>query len=181
MVSKKSEDLLVWIDLEMTGLDPETCAIVELAMILTDPELNQVAEPLELAIWQPDSVLEQMDPFVRDMHTGSGLLERVRASQVSVAQAEIEVMKLLTQHCGYRRGRLAGNSIGQDKRFIARYMPLLDGYLHYRVLDVSTVKELARWWHHVEFHKPTDGQHTALVDIQNSIAELAYYRGKVFR
>jgi oligoribonuclease len=173
--------VLAWLDLEMTGLDPESCAIVQLGMILTGPDLEELAPPLELTIWQPDSVLAQMSPFVRAMHEKSGLFEQVRSSQVSLADAEREAMELLSQHAPYRAARLCGNSIGQDRRFLVKYMPTLDGYLHYRQVDVSSLKELAGWWYDSKFEKPDVGKHTALHDVQQSIAELKYYRQSIFR
>jgi oligoribonuclease len=173
--------VLCWLDLEMTGLDPETCAIVQLAMVLTDANLNELAPPLELSIWQPESTLGTMSPFVRSMHEKSGLLAQIRASQVSVSEAEHEAVELLAKHAPYRTARLCGNSIGQDRRFLVKYMPVLEGYLHYRQIDVSTLKELAGWWYGVKFDKPDDGKHTALHDVQQSIAELKHYRKTVFR
>ncbi len=174
-------NVLAWMDLEMTGLDPDTCAIVQLAMVLTDSELNELAPPLELTIWQPETVLGAMSPFVRAMHEKSGLLEQVRASQISVPEAEREAVELLAKHAPFRTARLCGNSIGQDRRFLVRYMPVLEGYLHYRQVDVSSIKELAGWWYGSKFEKPDVGKHTALHDVQQSIAELRYYRTSVFR
>ncbi len=173
--------LLAWVDLEMTGLDPETCAIVQLAMILTDTELNEVAPPLELTIWQPDAVLAEMSPFVRAMHEKSGLLAQIPLSKTSVADAEQKALELLSQHAPYRTARLAGNSIGQDRRFLVRYMPAFEGYLHYRQIDVSTIKELAGYWHKIHYEKPDTGKHTALCDIKQSIAELRHYRSTLWR
>ncbi len=167
--------------MEMTGLDPDSCAIVQMAMILTNTELEELAPPLELTIWQPESVLASMTPFVRSMHEKSGLLQQVKNSKISVAEAEQEALELLSRHATYRTARLCGNSIGQDRRFLAKYMPVLEGYLHYRQLDVSTLKELASWWYGVKFDKPDEGKHTALHDIEQSIAELKHYRSKIFR
>jgi oligoribonuclease len=175
------EQVLCWLDLEMTGLDPETCAIVQLAMVLTDPKLKPLAPPLELTIWQPDSVLATMSPFVRAMHEKSGLLSQIRASQISLAEAEQEALGLLTRHAGYRSARLCGNSIGQDRRFLVKYMPAFDGYLHYRQIDVSTLKELASWWYGIKFDKPDTGKHTALHDVMQSLAELEHYQKNIFR
>lgn len=176
-----SDRVLVWVDLEMTGLDPETCRIVQMAMILTDTRLTELCDPFEMVVWQPESALESMTPFVRNMHAKSGLLDAVRASRNSSDECEREAMKLLTQYCGYRKGLLAGNSISQDRKFLERYMPSFAGYLHYRQVDVSTIKELAGAWYGVKFEKPDDGKHTALVDIRNSISELQYYRRHIFR
>lgn len=173
--------VLAWLDLEMTGLDPETCAIVQLGLILTDQNLDELAPPLELTIWQPEPVLATMTPFVRSMHERSGLLEQIRASQVSVDDAEREALELIAKHAPYRSARLCGNSIGQDRRFLVKYMPVLEGYLHYRQVDVSSIKELAGWWYNTKFEKPDLGKHTALHDVQQSIAELRFYRKAVFR
>jgi oligoribonuclease len=173
--------VLAWIDLEMTGLDPDTCAIVQLAMVLTDPELNDLAPPLELTLWQPEPVLAIMSPFVRSMHERSGLLAQVRASQVSTADAEREALELLSRHAPFRTARLCGNSVGQDRRFLAKHMPLLEGYLHYRQVDVSSLKELAISWYGQKYEKPEAGKHTALHDIRQSIAELQHYRKTIFR
>ena len=173
------DDVLVWIDLEMTGLDPEACRIIELAMILTDRDLNELAPPLEIVVWQPDSNLESMPPFVREMHTSSGLLDKVRQSRIDTADAERQVMGVLTQIASYRTAHLAGNSVWQDNRFMRRYMPAVSNYLHYRIIDVSTVKELAGWWNNVRYSKANGAKHTALFDIEQSIEELRFYREKV--
>lgn len=175
------EDVLVWVDLEMTGLDPKTCAIVQLAMILTDRELIEIHKPLELTLWQPESVLETMIPFVREMHEKSGLLQQIRKSEVDLQDAERQVMEILTPIAAYRTGRLAGNSVWQDRRFLVEYMPVFDSYLHYRIVDVSTIKELAGSWYNTYYEKPQGAKHTALFDTQQSIAELKFYREKVMR
>lgn len=166
----------VWVDLEMTGLDPDTCAIVEIAVIVTGADLQPIATH-ERVIWQPDEVLSRMNPFVRDMHTKSGLYERIRASKTGLADAEREVMSLVTKHVPYREGYLAGNSIYQDRRFLARYMPMFEGYLHYRQVDVSSLKVLTQAFHGGRFELKKEGKtHTALDDIRGSIAELSHYR-----
>jgi oligoribonuclease len=179
-VGQKS-DVLVWLDLEMTGLDPETCVIVQLGMVLTDNQLNEIAPPLEITIWQPESVLQTMSPFVRNMHEKSGLLDQIRTSKTSLAEAEQQAFELVCKNVGYRSARLCGNSIGQDRRFLAKYMPMLEGYLHYRQVDVSTLKELSSWWYNKKFDKPDVGKHTALHDIRQSIAELKFYRQELFK
>jgi len=176
-----ASNVLVWMDLEMTGLDPDTCAIIEMAIIVTDSKLNELAAPLSLVIWQPPSVLDAMIPFVRNMHTKSGLLEKVRQASISVIEAERQAMELIMRHAQYRTAPLCGNSIGQDRRFLSKYMPQLEGYLHYRQIDVSSVKELAERWYNVKYKKPNEGKHTALHDIQQSIAPLKYYRDHVLR
>lgn len=177
----RSNAVLVWMDLEMTGLDPDACAIIELAMVLTDHELHELAQPLQLTIWQPEAVLQQMTPFVRKMHEKSGLLTAVRASQVALEEAQRDVLKVLSEHAEYRTAPLCGNSVWQDRRFLERHMPAVVDYLHYRQIDVSTLKQLAKWWYNAAYPKPEDGKHTALFDVQQSIAELRYYRTTVLR
>ena len=168
----------VWMDLEMTGLDPERCVIVAIAAIITGPDLVPIAE-IEKIVWQPEEALARMSPFVRDMHTKNGLLDQIRSSSTGLEDAEREIMSLITQHCAYREGMLAGNSIHQDRRFLARHMPAVEGYLHYRQLDVSSLKLLAQTWYpgKLDFRKAK--AHTALGDIKESIAELAFYREKM--
>ena len=168
--------IIVWLDLEMTGLNPDTCAIVQMAIVLTDVQLNELAPPLNLTIWQPEEVLARMSPFVRAMHEKSGLLGDISKSEVSVEDAEQEALGLISAHAPYRSARLAGNSIHQDRRFLCRYMPVLEGYLHYRQWDVSTLKEIGKWWHQVKYQKAEGGQHTALFDVKQSIEEMRFYR-----
>jgi oligoribonuclease len=177
----KSSDTLVWLDLEMTGLDPNGDNILEMAIVLTDPNLNEVAQPLDMAIWQPESVLEQMSPYVRTMHEKTGLIALVRKSQTSLLEAERTALELVSAHASYRTARLCGNSIGQDRRFLIRHMPAFENYLHYRQIDVSTVKELSGWWYGTKYDKPEEGKHSALNDVRQSIAELKFYRAKIFR
>lgn len=177
---KQHPDNLVWIDLEMTGLDPAHEVILQAALIVTDSELR----PLEsycVDIWQPDSALDQMVPFVRQMHEGNGLIERVRKSKVEVRRAEQELLLRISGWCPYRPV-LCGNTIHSDRKFIAKYMPGLDAYLHYRMVDVSSLKVLAGLWYPNDgYEKPRESQHDALFDIGQSIAELAHYRAKIFR
>lgn len=175
------DDRLVWMDLEMTGLDPDVCAIVQMAIIITDRELNPVGNPLDLVIWQPPSVLDSMEPFVRKMHTKSGLLEKIEKSKVSLKDAEQQAMSLLTGHCLYRSAALCGNTIGQDRRFLVRYMPEVEGFLHYRNIDVSTVKELGEWWYGTSYSKSDKGKHTAMHDIEQSIKELRFLSKAIFK
>lgn len=172
---------LIWIDLEMTGLDPERDRIIEVATIVTDADLNTVAEGPVLAVHQPDAVMEQMDEWNTTTHGNSGLTQRVRESSLTERDAELETLAFLKQYVDARQSPICGNSICQDRRFLARYMPELEEYFHYRNLDVSTVKELARRW------KPEvlegfskKGAHLALDDIRESIAELQHYRETLF-
>lgn len=173
---------LVWMDLEMTGLDPERERIIEMATIITDADLEILAEGPELIVHQPDSVLEAMDAWNTKHHGESGLTDKVRASTVSEADAEAQTLEFIEAYVGKREAPLAGNSIHQDRRFLARYMPTLSEYLHYRNVDVSTVKELAkRWYPDIYSEAPRkQGMHRALDDIRESITELSYYRRRVF-
>ncbi|HEY8431912.1 MAG TPA: oligoribonuclease [Sandaracinaceae bacterium] len=175
-------DRLVWIDLEMSGLDPSRERILEIATIVTDGQLEIVAEGPELVIHQPDAVLDAMDEWNRSHHGSSGLVERVRASTITEAEAEDRTLAFLRSHVGERSAPLAGNSVHQDRLFLARYMPRLERYLHYRNVDVSTVKELVRRWYPKAFDaRPTKkATHRALDDIRESIEELRYYRRAVF-
>jgi oligoribonuclease len=170
----------VWLDLEMTGLDDKTCVIVQMAMIITDGALNEIAM-LEQTIWQPESALETMSPFVRQMHTENGVINAIRASTIDQAKAEERALEVLTQHVPYKKGVLAGNSIWQDRRFLLRHMPHFEQYLHYRQIDVSTIKVLARQWYGAKGEAPGKAStHTALDDIRASIAELKWYRDHCF-
>lgn len=177
---KQHPENLAWIDLEMTGLDAEKEVILQAALIVTDSELR----PLEsycVDIWQPESALAQMVPFVRQMHEGTGLLARVRQSKVEVRRAEQELLERISGWCPYRPV-LCGNTIHSDRKFIAKYMPGLDAYLHYRMVDVSSLKVLAQLWYPKDsYQKPRGSQHDALFDIEQSIAELKHYRAKMFR
>lgn len=173
---------LVWIDLEMTGLDPDEHKIIEIASIITDKQLNILAEGPVLAIHQPDAELAKMDEWNVRTHTGSGLVERVKASSISEAQAVSQTLAFLRQWVPEQSSPLCGNSIGQDRRFLVRHMPELEAFFHYRNVDVSTIKELVRRWQPELLDKLTKmGAHQALVDIQESIAELQFYRENVFK
>ncbi len=172
---------LIWIDLEMTGLEPERDVIIEIATIVTDADLRVIAEGPVLAIHQPDSILDNMDEWNTRQHGQSGLVQRVRDSKISVADAEAQTISFLQSHLQKGDSPMCGNSICQDRRFMANYMPELEAFFHYRNLDVSTLKELARRW------KPSvlegmkkKSSHLALDDIKDSIEELRYYRGKLF-
>ncbi len=167
---------LVWMDLEMTGLDPEIDSIVQIAVLVTELDRTEALEKLEIAIWQPESKLEVMTPFVRDMHTKNGLIEKVRKSRKSLMDAEREILEVVARWCGPGQGVLAGNSIWQDRRFIHAYMPALDGYLHFRQVDVTSFKIMARAWMGDKGVFKKTKAHTALEDIEASIAELSFYK-----
>ena len=175
-------DRLVWIDCEMTGLDLEVDELVEIAVIITDYDLNPVDGGLSIVIKPDASALENMGEFVRAMHTESGLIEEI-PNGVSVAEAEYEVLEYILKHVPEeQKAPLAGNSIGTDRSFLAKYMPRLDGHLHYRNVDVSSIKELAkRWYPRAYSNAPAkNGGHRALADILESIRELQYYRRAIF-
>ncbi|QYJ86750.1 oligoribonuclease [Shewanella mesophila] len=176
------ESNLIWVDLEMTGLEPNIDRIIEIATIVTDKELNILAEGPVLAIFQPDDVLANMDDWNQKHHGESGLIDRVKASNVSESQAIEQTISFLEQYVPKGVSPMCGNSIGQDRRFLNRYMPELEDYFHYRNIDVSTIKELVRRWKpEVMEGLNKQGTHQALVDIQESIAELQFYRDKVFK
>jgi oligoribonuclease len=177
-------DVLVWLDMEMSGLDPGKERIIEVAAIMTDGNLTELAVGPDLVIHQPDEVLAAMDDWNRKHHTASGLVERVKASAITDADAEAQLLAFIQTHVPSSKDRpvLAGNSIHQDRRFIRRYMPQLDARLHYRMVDVSTIKELARrWYPQVLLKQPQKKDtHRALDDIRESIDELRFYRTYVF-
>ncbi|MCK6553083.1 oligoribonuclease [Candidatus Binatia bacterium] len=182
MGSTNPDGPLVWVDLEMSGLDPDRHAILEIATLITDAELAVLAEGPVIAIAHPAPTLEAMDQWNREHHGASGLTARVLASTVSVQAAEEETLAFVRRHCSERQSPLCGNSIHQDRRFIARYMPRFDNYLHYRNVDVSTVKELVRRWYPQGPALPEKKHaHLALDDIRESIAELRFYRENFFR
>jgi oligoribonuclease len=175
-------DNLVWIDLEMTGLDSSRDRIIEIATIVTDPQLVEVAAGPVIAIHQPDEVLEAMDEWNRTTHAASGLVERVRRSPFSTADAERQTLEFLAEHAVAGASPMCGNSICQDRRFLAREMPDLEKFFHYRNLDVSTLKELAkRWAPDVFAGLKKEARHLALEDVRESIQELAYYRRAMFK
>ncbi|OZI63471.1 oligoribonuclease [Bordetella genomosp. 11] len=172
-----NENRLVWLDMEMTGLDPEKERIIEVAVVVTEPDLTIVAEGPALAIHQPDSLLDAMDNWNKSTHGKSGLIDKVKASTISEAQAEDILIAFLSQHVPAGKSPLCGNTISQDRRFMFRYMPRLEQFFHYRNLDVSTLKELARRWRpdvYKSFEKKS--RHEALADIHDSIDELKHYR-----
>jgi oligoribonuclease len=178
---KQSPSHLVWLDLEMTGLDAKVDVILQAALIVTDADLKPL-EQFSRDIWQPEGELARMTPFVREMHEKTGLIERVRSSKTELRRAEQELLEIVSGWCPYG-AVLCGNSIWQDRKFVDRYMPGLAAYLTYRLVDVSTVKVLAKTWFgpSAVYDKPTAGEHDALVDVANSIAELAHYRKTLFR
>jgi oligoribonuclease len=176
-------DRLVWIDCEMTGLDLARDALIEVAVIVTDADLNALDDGLDIVIKVADDVLDTMIPFVRDMHASSGLTDSVRASTITLGQAETEVLEYVRRHVpDAKSAPLCGNSIATDRGFLARDMPHLDEYLHYRMIDVSSIKELAkRWYPRVYQSQPAKGlAHRALADIRESIQELEFYRRTLF-
>jgi oligoribonuclease len=168
---------LVWIDMEMSGLVPERDRILEVAMIVTDAELNTLAEAPVLVIHQPDAVLDAMDSWNKSTHGKSGLVEKVKASTLTEGEAESQLIAVLKPLVAAGTAPLAGNTVHQDRRFMARYMPALDAFLHYRIVDVSTLKELAKRWRPQAMQGFTkEGKHEALADVYDSIAELRHYR-----
>jgi oligoribonuclease len=173
---------LVWIDCEMTGLDLRADAMIEVAALVTDFDLNVLGEGVDLIIKPPAEALDQMIPFVRTMHETSGLLEELDTG-ITLAEAEAQVLAYIKEHCSEgSRPPLAGNTVATDRSFIVRDMPDLDAFLHYRIVDVSSIKELSRrWYPRTYFSAPAKrGNHRALADIQESIEELRYYRETVF-
>jgi len=168
---------LIWIDMEMSGLDPDADKVLEVAIVVTDSQLNTVAEAPVLVVRQPDAVLDRMDDWNKSTHAKSGLIERVKASALTEGEVERRMTAFLAAHVPPKVSPMCGNSVHQDRRFLARHMPVLEAHFHYRNLDVSTLKELARRW------KPAivaglvkHGKHEALADINESIEELKYYR-----
>jgi oligoribonuclease len=168
---------LIWIDMEMSGLNPDTDRILEVALIVTDSQLNTLAEGPVLVVHQPGAVLDAMDDWNKSTHAKSGLIEKVRASTLSEAQVEVQMIAFLAQHVPSGISPMCGNSVHQDRRFLSRHMPALEAYFLYRNLDVSTLKELAkRWKPEIMAGLTKHGKHEALADIRESIEELKYYR-----
>lgn len=178
----QDKDHLIWLDMEMTGLEPDRDRIIEIAVVITDARLATVAEAPVIAVHQSEAVLDAMDEWNKTTHGRSGLIERVRASTVAEAEAEAAMLAFLQEWVPARTSPMCGNSVCQDRRFLARYMPQLEAWFHYRNLDVSTLKELARRWR-PEVYKGVEkkGKHEALADIHESIAELAHYRDNFLR
>jgi oligoribonuclease len=168
---------LIWIDLEMTGLNPDSDRIIEIATLVTDNQLNVIAEGPVMAVHQPDAVLDAMDDWNKRTHAKTGLIERIKASTASAADAEQATLDFLRRHVPKNKSPMCGNSICQDRRFLARHMPSLEAWFHYRNLDVSSVKELvARWKPGIMNGFQKKNTHKALDDIRESIDELKYYR-----
>jgi oligoribonuclease len=177
-----SDQNLIWIDLEMTGLNPDADRIIEIAVIVTDPQITVRVEGPVIAIHQSDAVLDAMDAWNKGTHGRSGLTERVRASTVDEAAAEAQVIEFLRRHVPRGKSPMCGNSICQDRRFLARTMPALEAWFHYRNLDVSTLKELARRWKPSALEGVRKAQtHTALADVHESIDELLHYRQRLLQ
>ena len=181
MSTTRKNDRLVWVDMEMSGLLPETDRVLEIAMIVTDGDLNIVAEGPVLVVHQEDDVLDSMDAWNKGTHSKSGLIDKVKASTLTEADVEAECLAFLKQHVKSSISPMCGNTIHQDRRFMNRYMPKLEAYFHYRNIDVSTIKELCKRWQ-PEIAKGFSKQqaHTALADIIESVEELRYYREKLF-
>ena len=177
-----AEDNLIWIDLEMTGLDPESDRIIEIATLVTDKDLNVLAEGPVFAVHQSDALIDGMDEWNTRQHNRSGLVDRVRASDIDEDTAQRETIAFLAEHLPAGKSPMCGNSICQDRRFLARYMPELEAFFHYRHIDVSTLKELARRWAPTVasgFNKKSS--HLAMDDIRDSLEELAYYRNTLLK
>ncbi len=173
---------LIWIDLEMSGLNPDADRILEVAVVVTDSALNTVAEGPVLVVHQSDALLEAMDDWNKSTHARTGLIDRVKASRLTEQEAEARMLAFLEEHVPSKASPMCGNSVCQDRRFLARWMPRLEAYFHYRNLDVSTLKELARRWRpEVAAGVTKQGKHEALADVYESIAELRYYRDNFLR
>jgi oligoribonuclease len=178
----KDQNNLVWIDMEMTGLNPDTDRILEVAVVITDSRLETVASAPVMVVHQPDETLAGMDDWNRSTHGRTGLIDKVKASVLTEAAVEDALLAFVSEHVPSRTSPLCGNSICQDRRFLARWMPRLEAYLHYRNLDVSTLKELARRWRpEITKGLAKQGKHEALADIHESIDELKYYRDKFLK
>lgn len=182
MADKRDKENLVWLDMEMTGLDPRREGIIEIATIVTDKHLRILAEGPHLVVHQPKRLLDRMDRWNRRQHRKSGLVELVRKSKISVRKAEDTTLEFVREYCFPASSPLCGNAIHHDRRFIIQYMPRLHKFLHYRHVDVSTLKHLAKIWYGKRF-RPFEKQdrHRALDDIRESIQELLYYRKKLFK
>jgi oligoribonuclease len=181
-MASDQRDNLVWMDMEMTGLDPKTCVVLEIATLVTDKDLNLLAEGPVLVVHQPQTILDAMDDWNKEHHGKSGLIDQVKNSKITLAQAEQSTLDFVAQHCAPKTSPLCGNTIYQDRRFLLEYMPKLEDFFHYRLIDVSTIKELVKRWYGPESQAPSKKQtHKALDDIRETIEELNFYREKVFR
>ncbi|HET7833607.1 MAG TPA: oligoribonuclease [Gallionella sp.] len=178
----QNQNHLIWIDMEMTGLKPDSDRVIEIALVITDANLETIAEAPVLVVHQDDSVLDGMDAWNKSTHGKSGLIEKVKASQLDEAMVEARMLEFLKEYVPVDTSPMCGNSICQDRRFLARWMPQLEDYFHYRNLDVSTIKELAkRWKPEVSQGMKKHGKHEALADIYESIQELRHYREHFFK
>ena len=178
---KRLAEYMIWLDLEMSGLDPDQHVILEIASVITDWDLEIIAEGPDLAIFQPQERLLSMEQWSMDHHNASGLMERVITSPYTCEEAERKTIEFISRYTEKGRSPLCGNSIWQDRRFLVRHMPLLESFFHYRNIDVSTIKELVKKWYPSLPPFKKDKAHLALMDIKESIKELRYYREKVFR
>ncbi|HTU61221.1 MAG TPA: oligoribonuclease [Polyangiales bacterium] len=178
---KPNQPPLIWIDMEMSGLDPERCAILEIACVVTDGDLHELGEGVDLVVHQEDAVLDAMDDWCTRHHGQSGLTASVKASTISLRAAELRTIEYLKRYANKGQSPLCGSSVSHDRRFIDRYMPDLSAFLHYRTVDVSTVKELVKRWYDDVDAPSKKNSHRALDDIRESIEELRYYRTKAFR
>jgi oligoribonuclease len=178
---KPNQPPLIWIDMEMSGLDPEHCVILEIACIVTDADLNEQGEGVDLVVHQEDEVLAAMDEWCTRHHGQSGLTAAVKASTISLRAAELRAIEYLKRFANKGQSPLCGSSVSHDRRFIDRYMPDLSAFLHYRTVDVSTVKELVKRWYDDVDAPSKKNSHRALDDIRESVEELRYYRAKAFR
>jgi oligoribonuclease len=178
----RSADNLIWIDLETTGLDPETRVVLEIACLVTDKDLNELGDGIDLVVHQEGHAIGQLDPWCVKQHAASGLLDASRASTTSLAEAEAQTLTYVRRHCLSRKTPLCGNSVCFDRRFLIRHMPKLEAHFHYRNVDVSSIKELARRWRLAVVEKQTkQSRHRALDDVRESIAELRLYREAFFQ
>ncbi|MBU6423331.1 MAG: oligoribonuclease [Chloroflexi bacterium] len=181
MSAVEQKDRLVWIDLEMTGLDPRTCVIVEIAVVITELSDLTPLDRYHAVIHQPEPAIAAADPVVQKMHARSGLWDRIRSSTIALGDAERSALEMVSRWCEPQRGILAGNSVWQDRRFLSAYMPRFESYLHYRQVDVSTLKVLAGAWYGSDAVPTKADTHTALSDVGESIAELEHYRRTIFK
>lgn len=179
---KQRADLLVWLDLEMTGLDPKKCTILEIGVIITDSQLVVLEEGPSIPIHHSEKTLEGMESWSRYHHKKSGLTQSCRESKIGLKKAELQALQFIQKYCKKRTAPLCGNTIWQDRRFLVKYMPTLEQYLHYRTIDVSSIKELVARWYPDDHAMPHEknSTHRVMDDIRESIAELKHYRKKVF-